>query len=480
VSYYGPRIPGVSDGERPAVGQLSAQLSGVDGERSAEFIKLTAHRLANPAHIARALSRGASREPDCQQPSAIALSHCLSDTAMLYTELARFDQCWLAVADRHMRIAASLLAGPESYAPTALLFAAQGLAGYSKSLRRTLVDWIASRQHERIAFFRSRPAPGVSWQEYDMIKGLSRTLRVLLDAIDDPIDTAASAESAVDATLRHFVRISEPIAVDGHAVPGWWVPASMQPAEYERRAFPRGNFNLGLAHGAAAPLTLLSLALQRHREVEGQRDAIRRYADWLVGWTLRDERGSYFPCWVDWAQQVVGERPVSPVTRTAWCYGAPGVAHALYQAGMALNVTGWKQAALSSLHAALSREEPLWRLDGPTVCHGYAGLLQVLWRVGTASGDARLLEGSGRVARSVLNFANPDRSFVFSHLVANHPHVSRAVASYHATDLAGIRNGAAGVACALLSVTSGHLLAPGDSSPAQVANPSWDRCLALS
>jgi lantibiotic biosynthesis protein len=443
-------------------------LSGTDRGRAEELINLTAARLADPSHVAEAVSANAAGEPGPRRPGGDVLGHCLSETAILYAELGRMDQRWLPVCDRHIRMAAKLAAGSGS-APVALLFAAQGRPGRYEELRRRLAGGLACRQHQRLAFFRSRPGPGVSWQEYDMVNGLSRTLRALLDALDDPLQASASVESAVTATLRHFVRISQPIEVDGHEIPGWWVPRSRQPGRLERQRFLRGNFNLGLAHGVAGPLALISLALQRGHEVSGQRDSIRRFADWLAGWVLHDENGCYWPCWVEWTAQVAAERSADGVTRTAWCYGAPGVAYALYQAGTALGVARWERVALAGLRATLDRDESSWHLDGPTVCHGYAGLLQVLWRMGVASGETFVAENCSRVARQLLRFGSPSRRFVFAHLTPDPPWPGP-VLTYRTSDLTGIRTGAAGVACALLSVT---LQQP-------TAGRAWDRCLALS
>jgi hypothetical protein len=466
--------------------QQSALLSGVDGERAAEAIRLVAERLADPERVAEIAGREGNREPiyESSMWSPLTLSHGLPGVAMLYVELARFDQRWLAVAHRHLRRAAQELPRAASYGlhtgPAALLAAAQGCARHYSKLRRTLVDWLVTDQNERIAASLARTTPGVAWADYDVIGGLSGTLRVLLDSLDEPVEVSSAVESAVDSTLRHLVRISEPIEVDGLTVPGWWVPPELEPVDQDRRDYPRGDFNLGLAHGVAGPLTLLSLALRRDREVPGQRDAITRFADWLAGWMLRDEVGSYWPCRVSRAEQVAVERPAGAFTRSAWCYGAPGVAHALYQAGVAVDVPEWRQLALTGMRDVLARNETAWRIEGPTICHGYAGLLQVMWRMGMASGDALLLKGCLRLARSVLGFANQDRAFIFPHLVPDSPQGWRRASRHRPLDVAGILEGAAGVACALLSVTPPHLLTSGDTRPAGNPGRAWDRCLALS
>ncbi|MGW5746659.1 lanthionine synthetase LanC family protein, partial [Amycolatopsis sp. NPDC003861] len=123
---------------------------------------------------------------------------------------------------------------------------------------------------------------------------------------------------------------------------------------------------------------------------------------------------------------------------------------ALHRAGGALGEPGWCDAAVGALRAVLARDEREWRLDGPTVCHGYAGLLQVVRRVGTASGDPVLLDGCARLTTRVLSFADPDAAFVFPHLVPDSPRGWQDATAHRRLDVAGMLEGAAGVACALL------------------------------
>jgi len=448
-----------------------------DADRAAEAITLIAERLADPARVAEVISGEFHEGAGLTTSAPLAVSHGLASAATLYAELAHFDQRWLAVADQHVRAAVKLLPTTGRYAMVALLLAIQSCPdGYAR-LRRGFASALASYVHDRIAYFRSRQLSGVSWDEYDLVAGLSRPLRALLAAASDPLGTSVEAESAVRATLRHFIRLSEPIQVEGHEIPGWWVPPGLQ---HNQRRFPRGNFNLGLAHGAAAPLSLLCLALKQGWEIEGQRDAIWRYADWLSSRASRDETGISWRGWVTWEEEVAGAEPATAIIRTAWCYGAAGVAHALYLAGTALDVARWREQALGSLHDVLNRDESAWRLDGPTLCHGYAGLLQVLWRVGLDSGDPLLLAGCVRVARSLLDFASPSHVFVVPHLERDPLHPQPADACCQIRHRAGIRAGAAGVACALLSVTPSSLLVPGASVPELTAAQRWDRCLGLS
>ncbi|MFT7835902.1 lanthionine synthetase C family protein [Saccharothrix sp. BKS2] len=423
------------------------ELSGAGAQLAEEAVLLAAERLADPDRVAAVTDRPDNREPVYQASmwGPLTLSNGLPGVAVMYAELAKADERWLATAHRHIHRAGELMhAQPANglfAGPASLLAATNALAPHYAAFRRKLTAWVVDDQNARLDACRARAEPGVAWNHYDVINGIAGTTRLLLDV-------GAEAEETVERSLAHLARLTEPIEVGGRSVPGWWVPRELQPTEEDALAYPRGDFNLGLAHGIPGPLAVLSIALEREREVPGQRAAIRRIAQWLLGWLLHDETGPYWPCRVSWDDET--GRTDRLFTRTAWCYGTPGVAAALHRAGQALREPEWCATAVAALRAALDRDERSWRLDGPTVCHGYAGLLQVVRRLGTASGDPVLLAAGKSLTERTLGFADPDAAFVFGHLVPDSPDGWRSATRHRSLDVAGLLEGAAGVVCALL------------------------------
>jgi len=65
-------------------------------------------------------------------------------------------------------------------------------------------------------------------------------------------------------------------------VPGWW--SGNAPNDQLSPQWPGGHGNLGLAHGIAGPLALLSTAMRRGITVTGQRNAAGRICAWLDQW----------------------------------------------------------------------------------------------------------------------------------------------------------------------------------------------------
>ncbi|MFB7912978.1 lanthionine synthetase C family protein [Streptomyces sp. NPDC056061] len=465
-----PHEPGAAD--RPPSPDSSTDTSpGTD-----RAVRLVAERLADPEHIARVASRDGNRDPvyDAVMWGPLTLANGLPGTALLYGELARTDETRREVAHRHLAAAGRAMATAPRRGlfsgPAALLAAAQtcaGPEGHYHSLRRRLAAWLAEDQTERLRIFHARALAGgrgTEWAAYDLVNGVSGTTRLLLDAAADPAESSPAVEAALDASLRHLVGLAAPVRVDGHRVPGWWVPGGLQVGARDREAYPRGDFNLGLAHGIAGPLAVLSAAYEAGHGTPGLRDAVHRIADWLLGWTLHDDAGPYWPARAGWDDEVAPHRPRGLFTRTAWCYGTPGVAAALLRAASALERPDWRTAAVDALRAALRRDESAWAIEGPTVCHGYAGLLRIVARAAEATGDPELRAGRVRLTDKVLRFLDEDAPFAFRHLM-RFPAAARSPVPHRAVDTAGMLEGAAGVALALLPVSHEPL--------------PWDRTLGL-
>jgi len=440
------------------------------------IVELVAGRLAAPERVAEVASRDDNRDPvhDAVMWGPLTLANGLPGTALLYGELARTDAAWRQVAHRHLAAAGRAMATAPSAGlfsgPAALLAAAQtcaGPEGHYRALRRSLAAWVAKDQTERLRAFAARArqhGPGVDWAAYDLINGVSGTTRLLLDAVADPAETGPEVEAALAASLHHLVALTAPVRAGGHRVPGWWVPAALQITPRDRETYPRGDFNLGMAHGMAGPLTVLSTAHRMGHGTPALREAVHRIADWLLSWTLDDDTGPYWPARAGWDEEVAPHRPRRLFTRTAWCYGTPGVAAALFRAGAALDRPDWRAAAVHALRTALRRDEAEWAVEGPTLCHGYAGLLRVVARVAEESQDPELRAGRPRLTARVLGCVDETAPFAFRHLM-RFPAAARSPVPHRALDTAGMLEGAAGVALALLPVSHEPL--------------PWDRTLGL-
>lgn len=230
--------------------------------------------------------------------------------------------------------------------------------------------------------------------------------------------------------------------------PGWWLPAGEHPRAVT--VHPSGAATTGVAHGIAGPLALLATARTAGWSVPEQRAALESAAQWLLRWRTNAAAG--------WPPYVTGDELDSDTAqptagrRDAWCYGAPGIGRALILAGHALADPRLTEAGDTVIASLTERPADLWDVEGPTLCHGHAGVLQ---SAATSQGTT-----TDRAAAAVTQAFNPGLAFAFQHLDNG-----------SASDDPGLLTGAAGVALTLAD----HGQLPAPPVPAR-----WDSILLLS
>jgi hypothetical protein len=144
-------------------------------------------------------------------------------------------------------------------------------------------------------------------------------------------------------------------------------------------------------------------------------------------------------------------------SRSAWCYGSPGIARSLWLAGQALDNEQYRKLAVDAMSATYRRPLHIRRIDSPTFCHGVAGLAQITLRF---ANDTRLPEfasASRDLVAQLLDLYEPDSLLGYRDLEPGD----------NAVDQPGLLDGAPGVAMVLLAAASG-------------VEPTWDRLFLLS
>jgi hypothetical protein len=380
----------------------------------------------------------------------------LAGTALLHARLATLDDRFaLAAVDHWNRAAAcargtggsasGVFSGPGAVAASLILGAPylpdprqvhRQYAGAACWLSYHATT-IADLQRDTIA----AGLPPTSWAAYDAICGLAGIGRILMAALGQG---HGQARTGLDAALHTLTAMANNRT--GRR-PGWWLPADAHPAT--AHAHHSGAATTGTAHGIAGPLALLATAYSAGHHVPGQVAAIRTTADWLLRW--QD------PATDTWAPQITGDeldhdlaRP-GPGRRDAWCYGTPGISAALTQAANALEDDTYRDTAYHAMRSLAARSPQSWDVEGPTICHGYAGILQ------SAHNHPDLAE---QAAAEIERAVNPHHRYLVQHM-------DRGTAG----DSPGLLTGAAGVALALADYA--ELAVPGPAA-------AWDCILLLS
>ncbi|MGX1756530.1 lanthionine synthetase C family protein [Streptomyces lydicus] len=418
----GDAVPGGGStvGNTPPVGAPVLDDAATRG-RARRIVAELAERLSCPDPVVvTAAARGDTvSSPDSGMPQSpvsgptLAAGH--SGAALLYAELSHVTPAFRKTAHAHLAVALSTVGSQPGVGlydgVTSLAFAAR-VTRHSPQDYATLLDQL---DEQVIAGLRAvldtesarldAGHAGVAMRTYDTISGVTGIGRYLLLRRDCHHEPLAEC-------LSYLVRLVRPVRAHGVRVPGWWVPTG--PSILRDARFPRGHFNLGAAHGICGPLALLALAHESGVRVPGQSEAIRCLAEHVLSFRLEGGRWPRVLGFDDFVADSPGPVSGSGATAVGWCYGTPGVARALYLAGRALNEPGWRDTATQSLTdtlLALTHHQ----VGNASLCHGWAGLLQIAWRMADDSADVRLAGLLPRLAGRLIDAYDPGLPYGFSH-----------------------------------------------------------------
>lgn len=272
----------------------------------------------------------------------------------------RFVAGWLTQyqgAIRHSGLADGGLAGLASGARTAIP-AWPRMAGPAARAGRRLISNVPTGE----------PFERVEWRHYDLVHGATGIALTL----------AAAPDRQVDHVL--------PVATWLAGMCGSDDLSGARVTEYTDdpvRGWNTGLVNLGVAHGVAG----IAAALLACLEVTGPREdlaaSLRRIVRFLRHESYPDEGGVRI--WPPGSRG--GDPPTAGATGPlGWCYGTPGVAWVLWEAGRVLadpEVRRFAADAMESLcRAWLASDDDIQVAAGPAeeslaFCHGLAGVLLI-------------------------------------------------------------------------------------------------------
>jgi lantibiotic modifying enzyme len=278
--------------------------------------------------------------------------------------------------------------------------------------------------------------------DYDLINGLVGFGVYALERWPEP-----AAVASLERVIEHLARTAEhrPEGITWWTNPDWLIPET-------REKFPKGYYNLGLAHGVPGVIALLGCACAADVAVEKARPLL----EGAVRWLLSQQHPAGFPAWV------AADGCPAPA-RLAWCYGDLGVAVSLLWAARCVNEPAWEIEALAIARRAAERPHDKSGVVDAGLCHGAAGAGHLFNRLYQATGE----EG----------FATAARFWFERTLTMRQP--GRGIAGYAAwmpgiegnkdgwIDDPGVLTGAAGIGLALLAATT-------------TIEPDWDRMLLVS
>lgn len=288
--------------------------------------------------------------------------------------------------------------------------------------------------------------------DYDWVNGAAGILRSLTFI---SAGTPEAATSACDIAIQRCR--DELLWLVGDVATGnrWTIPPTApHTVKEERLLFPDGYVDLGLAHGLAGVLASLALATMGRVADAPTTQSIRALGEYIL-------RARSLPAEsMNWPRRIAspgGRSGQHAPARTAWCYGAGGISHALMLAARATEDDSLKLDASRACQTIAARSLEDMRLESPSLCHGFAGLLCILVRL---KHDAPQLSLDGcmySLLERIEERASPEHKFI----------VREVDPVLGPLDDPGLLTGAAGVGLALIT--------------ASTMRPSlWDLILGLS
>jgi lantibiotic biosynthesis protein len=301
-----------------------------------------------------------------EEDDAVGLANGLAGVALLPLTLASLfsESEWLQVAGSYfLRIAQETRLRPLSH--PGLYHGSCGIA-FTLSLLAQLDSRYAHASQTLLArligqvmawnWYTQPFLPGQ--QNFELIGGAAGIIRFLLTRQGEP-----GVQSALERLLSYLIWVSEEQER--------WVHSPHRLGPIARERYPLGYIDLGYAHGLAGPLAALSLAALHDTSHPGMLEAIERWSAFLVDQQLD------MPWGKDWTGMLPTQLQAKdcPPARSAWCYGAPGIARALWLAGRALANDSLGIIAQEALASVLRRPTEARNIHEPQICHGLAGLL---------------------------------------------------------------------------------------------------------
>lgn len=451
-------------------GRASRWAPAIDETRARavlEVVHTVVSKLSSKPILNRAIAETQSQTafPETVQWIPYSISQGYAGLAVLW---AQMDACfpgngWDLAGREHLALAARNLER-NGNAPlgifsglTGVAFAAWQLSKGGTRYRRllqTLDNAIVVRTIDLAN--RLKGANGCAVSEFDVISGLAGVGAYLLCRADD-----AACAGCLRVALEALVTLLN----SPEDLPRWYTPAKRIGDAKTAALYPHGCLNCGLAHGIPGPLALLALAHLNGISTEKLPAAITRTADWLCDNRCDDAWGANWPTAVaiqsheDSGELYAGSALAAcgGPSRSAWCYGTPGVARALWLAGQAVGQKSYKDLAISAMEAVFRRPREERQIDSPSFCHGVAGLLQVTLRFANDSDDSIFRSAIDSLLQQILDAYAQEFPVGFRHLEIGSNQL----------DQPGFLDGASGIAAVLLAAATN-------------IPPVWDRLFLLS
>lgn len=276
----------------------------------------------------------------------------------------------------------------------------------------------------------------------DLITGITGLAVYSLDRLPHP--TAARCLALI---VQHF----ESCADETPEGIGWFTRPELLQAE-SIRVTPNGYRNHGIAHGAPGIISVLARIAAAGIETDRAMRLLEGAVPRLLAARLESGNFPYM------TGPGVAVRP----SRLAWCYGAPGIATVVHDAGRLVDRSDWRAAAVRIGEWAAEVPPEQSGVEDAGLCHGAAGLAHMFNRLFQSTGNERFADAARRWLERALAYRREGEGVAGFRAFNPEPPPAAPF-----LDEPGLLLGAAGIAAALAAASSD-------------VPPEWDRMFLMS
>jgi hypothetical protein len=199
--------------------------------------------------------------------------------------------------------------------------------------------------------------------DYDLILGAAGHGVYLLMRLPDP-----RAKNLLDLLLHTLIAIVAD-SLERYSHPLFLSPKVAHTSLHKH--YPQGYAICGIAHGVAGLILLFAYSLRFGAGTLHLSETLDHLCQWILIHMRQGDAGITWPSYV-------GPDLFHEDTRDSWCYGTPGIAWAIWQAGQIRANSLFQETALAAIKAVCERLDAQQGLPFAGLCHGVGGLYHIL------------------------------------------------------------------------------------------------------
>lgn len=238
------------------------------------------------------------------------------------------------------------------------------LSNFLNDINKLLLNEGYNKSKQLIDYYENN----TSTFDYDAIYGISGILNYLLE-----FEWTKDESYKIEVMIAYLVTLSEEINYNEYTVPKIFI-SNVNSTESERGQFLFGNINLGLSHGIAAPLKVLTIAKSKKYNVEGIDDAISTFFDIYNDFEIEKDNTITWPPMIgleEYNCRTLKDHDYS-LGFNKWCYGSLSLSLVLADASIDEKQYLKYHNNCKQIAKQYFKEYCFFT---PNICHGYASML---------------------------------------------------------------------------------------------------------